>query len=481
MSDAWNIFLIWCTLGTIFAIWIVSARYSRQLIHFGLPFIGLMFVTYVIRPYLAMTAGTGFRFLDIYMPGMSDAVVENVDALALAYVLTVVSFAAGYRFLKRNPIDLKHLYIPNISDQRKELYVRCALILMTVGYVSFLFVQRASLFGETTIEYVRYAGGVVFANSTGYIEYANYLVVAGAVLYYAASKRLFITMLLAGPWLINQIYSGWQRYMFINLAVGLFIVALLLRTQLGARGKRQVTVLLVLATGAVVLLLAMRGTRNFAQEGLSLSELTTTAVQRPIDEVLADFAGFEGTWHTIRNIDEINPYYGASIFYRFLVLPIPRMLWPDKPLKVEFSWNTLVEGEQASSRWRAGLVNVNDFIWFNTAVKGSIGYAIEEWGWIGIPINFFLTGLFFGYIERRFVRSSLSPTWLSIYAITYAIITMQGRNDLFEFLIVYILIFYLPYWLIERQIRIETPKESMAGTAPNILVQGRFPPTERSI
>jgi hypothetical protein len=165
---------------------------------------------------------------------------------------------------------------------------------------------------------------------------------------------------------------------------------------------------------------------------------------------------------------DVNPYFGASIIYRFFVLPIPRLLWTEKPLKAEFTWDYVVEGSVESSRWRAGLTKIDDFIWFNTAVKGSIGYALEEWGWFGIPINFFITGLFFGYVEKRFLASRFTPAWLATFGVTFALVTMQGRSDLFEFLIVYLLIFYCPYWLIERRVNLRKHDSITSSTTTSL-------------
>lgn len=451
MNIGWTPYLLVCSLGLVIAIVIAGPKRVRNPLHFGAAFLGLMYITYVLRPYLSYTIGEGMTFLDLYLPGTSYLVERNTGELSIAFMLSVTFFAAGYRSLVRPFVGG---FLPQetttSNHNRTKVFRTFALALIVIGYTSFIFVRSGGLFGSGTVEYTRYAGGVVYSNSTGYIEYANYLVVSGVILFFAATGKLRLAILLSLPWTLNQIYLGWQRYMFFNLAIGLAVVAVLLGYRLKHGSKIRTTLVIALGLVALFLLITMRSDRFFLQSGRSFNDLASTSYSQSIDAVLGDFSGFEGTWYMVDKVDEMEPFYGASIVYRNAVLLVPRLLWPGKPLKAEFTWENLLLGGDASTKWRDGLVSVEDYVWYNTAVRGSIGYALEEWGWIGIPINFFVTGLFFAYVEKRFCYSSQSPAWLAAYGATYALITMQGRNDLFEFLMVYTLIFYLPYYYVSR-------------------------------
>ena len=450
MIGNWHIYLVICTVGLVIAVIIANIRRIKNLLHFGTAFLCLMYITYVIRPYLAYTISDGMTFLNIYLPGTSELVVHDLDRMALAFILSILFFSVGYRLLKRPDITINSINDKAQKVNKFKLFRIFAILLIIIGYFSFIWARRGFL-SEGSAEYIRYSGGVVFANTTGYIEYANYLIVAGAILFYASTRKFGITLLLTTPWLINQIYTGWQRYMFLNLAIGLAIVAIInpIRSKIKVKIKIQAISAVIILVTAFSLLLLMRNNRMFARTGGSLEDILQSTISVPIDQTLGDFAGFEGAWYSIHYFDSIKPYYGASIFYRYLILPIPRLLWPEKPLKVEFTWASLFSTGTNTTKWRSALINADDYVWYNTAVKGSIGYALEEWGWIGIPINFFFTGLFFALIEKKFILSDFSPAWISTYAATYALITAQGRNDLFEFLLVFLLIFYLPFIFIQ--------------------------------
>ena len=443
----WFGYLVVCTFGLVVAVWIIGPRRVLNISHYAALFLGIMFVTYVIRPVVAYVFGQGMTFLELYLSAPSWVVVEQIVPLGLAFVGSVVSFALGYRLVRRHDLEsgLSTDAVVNALAFRTS-----ALILIFLGYASFLVARRGFL-SSSDVVYNQYAGGVVYANTTGYIEYANYLVVAGALLYYASTRRLLLTLLLAGPWVINQVYDGWSRYMYLNLAIGLAAIAILGSGDSKRRsdGRQWTPILLVL--GTVLLIILIRGNRNFARQGASMTEVVMSSRTLSLDQQLGDFAGFEGTWYTMSEIGNITPRYGAGIVYQFFVLPIPRLLWPSKPLKPEFSLATLYYGgNPGNSIWRGSVGGDSDFLWYNTAVKGSIGYALEEWGWPGIFINFFLTGLLFAWIERAVMRSNRSPAWLAFYGSAYALVSMQGRNDIFEFLLVYALVFFFPYWFIQR-------------------------------
>ena len=446
MSIDWHGYLIICMLSLFIAAGIIGTRYLHNIRHFGLVYLLLMAVTYIVRPYLSYTFGSGMTYLEIYLPGTSNMIQQDALLLAIVFSVSIISFSIGYRIIKRPTIN----DIKEIDKNKIAIFTKFAILLIIIGYASFLVARRGFL-SSKDIEYLRYTGGVVYGNTTGYIELANYFVVAGSLLYFSATKKLATTILLVLPWFINQIYDGYSRYMYLNLAIGLAIVGLLSISKHKKRDLGRFVITMFLAFSALLLLLSMRGYRDFFRSGGTIFDAVQATNTLPLDQKLGDFAGFEGTWYLIHTYDYISPKYGAGIFYQNFVLPIPRLLWINKPLKVEFTWGTLVNGINLSfSKWRRGLTSAKDFLWYNTAVKGSIGDAIEEWGWAGLIINFVLTGIFFAWIEKRFANSDFSPAWLASYAVAYAFIAMQGRNSIFEYLIIYLLIFFIPYYFFQR-------------------------------
>jgi hypothetical protein len=448
--DDWSAYLLCCIGGLVVAMLIIGRRRLFNRFHFAALFLGLMFITYVIRPVLSYWSGTGMSFLDFYLNGASALVARDIGSLALAFSGAVIFFALGYRWLNRPTLQAETIKSVS-SPSADKAYRRYALFLIIVGYASFLFARRGFLPTDSTVEYARYAGGTVYANTTGYLEYANYLVPAGVILYFASTKSLLRSLALSAPWFASLLLNGYARYMFLNLGVGLLAVGFV--EYAGVRmGRRTQVLLATMAVSALLLLLAMRGNRQFLQSGDSAIDAFNTTFSQPVDAALGDFAGFEGTWYTIYTLDTLTPRYGTGIIYNLVFQQIPRVLWTDKPLGVQFTWGAVL-GNEDTSIWEGSMAATSDSIWFNTAVKGSIGYALEEWGWLGIAVNFFLTGLFFGWAEKRFAISSHSAAWVAFYASVYAFIIMQGRNALFDYLNIYFLVFFLPYWIGQYWVR----------------------------
>jgi len=454
--DGWWIYLIINSVGLVVAALIVGRKYIFNIRHYAAVFLGVMYITYVIRPFLSYQFGDGMAFLDLYLPGTNQQVVHDIYKLSAAFSGSIVAFAIGYRLLDRPSISSKNQQQP--VERSDYSYTIFSIFLMVFGYASF-FISRSGFFMRGVgVEYTRYAGGVVYANTTGYIEYAHYLIVAGAILYFASTGNLGSTLLLSSPWVANQIYYGYARFMYLNLAIGIASVWLLISSSKEKSKIRFKNILIILIpTLALLLLVTMRANRMFFQNSKNnkgISDLVQRTYSQHIDQVLGDFSGFEGTWFVVHYANNTDHLYGAGIFYNYFILPIPRLLWNTKPLKAEFTWGVLLDSSNLwASKWRRGLTRVTDFIWYNTAVKGSIGYAIEEWDWAGIGLNFILTGLFFGWMEKRYVTSAQTPVTVATYAATYGLISMQGRNSLFDYLLIYMLIFYIPYGVIGKILR----------------------------
>lgn len=113
----------------------------------------------------------------------------------------------GYRWLRRP--DLEFDLLRQNSNADLQFFQRFALLLIVAGDGKAFLLSSRNPFDFRQAEYIRYTGGVVYGNTTGYVEFANYFVVSGALLYFAATKKLARTLILAMPWLISQIYFGW--------------------------------------------------------------------------------------------------------------------------------------------------------------------------------------------------------------------------------------------------------------------------------
>ncbi len=455
---SWTEYLLLCTAGVLAAGFIIGWKRVINVRNYPFAFMLLMFVTYVIRPYAAYTFGKGLVQLEPYLPGISYMAERDNAILAMLFCAALIFFALGYRLMYRRYSRLVES-IPHpqeLSDEALNIFTRVSIFLILAGYISFFFARRGFLgLGGGPVEYIQTNSGTILGNTTGYIELANYLVITGSLLYYATTRKLHWTMTLAVPWIINQVYFGWYRFMMIVFGLGLMGV------WLAHRYDRRVTIkqgMLVfsLAMVSVGVLIFMRSNREFLRQGETIDVLVEGVQTASVDNALGDFSGFEGTWFMVSTIGYRTPMYGSSIVYNLLIKPIPRILWRGKFLLREFTWYDIFT-DRSYEAYLYSTLGKSEDLWYQGPVRGSIGYALEEWGWAGVAINFILTGIFLGWVQMRVLSANRNnPVWIATYAATYGLIGMLGRNDLFGVLTNHILLFYLPYALINGWVKYST-------------------------
>lgn len=432
-------------LGLLAAIIIVGPRRVLNPRHMGGLYFLVMFITYVLRPTLAFVAGDGTISLEHLLPGVSARILANLQPMTTAFVLSMVAFAIGYRLALRSDgrrAGERETDTPD-AHYRKQT-ARFALLLVAIGYASFFLARRGFVgLAENTTSMLNTGGGSVYTNTTGYVELANYLVISGALLFYAGTNKLWVALFLSLPWAYNQIYFGWSRYMIVALYVGLFGVWLV-APKPAKRISWQSFLLFALAATALSYVILVRGDRFFLQKGSSFQTAAQRSLAQSPDDILGDLAGFEGSWYTLATLSDRTPTYGANIVYQYFIKPIPRLLWPGKPVPIEFTWSHVLGLAQGNDP----RLEYNDAIWWSGPVRGSIGYAASEGGWLGIILNFGFTGMVLAWVERRAAVAGGSLIWYGVYGATYALITVLGRIDIFQAGLNQLLLFYLPYLFI---------------------------------
>lgn len=467
---SWDEYLLLCTGGVILAGSVIGWKRVIDIRNYSAAFLLVMYTTYVIRPYAAYTFDKGLITLEPYLPGMSYMAERDNGILALIFCAALFFFALGYRFAYWRYSRVARITHPagELSSRALILYSHFSLLIILAGYSSFFLARRGFLgFGGGPIKYIQTDSGTILGNTTGYLELANYLVITGLLLYYASTRKLHWALLFAAPWIINQIYFGWARFMLIVLGLGLLGVWL-------AHGYerrvslRQGLLVLSIAVLSITLLILMRSNREFLRQGESFDVLVEGLQTSSVDNALGDFSGFEGTWFVVSTMGNRRPLFGSSMVYNILIKPIPRLLWRGKPLLREFTWYDLFQ-DQSYQSYLYTTLGVSEDLWYKGPVRGSIGYALEEWGWAGIAMTFIITGLFLGWIQSRVSRANWNnPAWIAAYAATYGMIGMLGRNDLFYLLTHHILLFYLPYFLINVWVKQQIGFEATENHHPSV-------------
>ncbi len=93
MMISWNEYLILCTLGIVLGAIIIGWRRVVYIYNYPLAFFLIMYMTYVVRPYVSYTFGKGLYVFDMLLPGISYMVAREKLDLALVFCAAVIFFA----------------------------------------------------------------------------------------------------------------------------------------------------------------------------------------------------------------------------------------------------------------------------------------------------------------------------------------------------------------------------------------------------
>jgi oligosaccharide repeat unit polymerase len=95
---------------------------------------------------------------------------------------------------------------------------------------------------------------------------------------------------------------------------------------------------------------------------------------------------FKETLFAVRIVPEDHDYFQESAFLQFLISPIPRFIWDDKPASELIWFYTLSRS------------NVDIYLRGGNILPGIVGQYYMSWSWLG-PI---MIGMLFGWLSKRF-------------------------------------------------------------------------------
>lgn len=432
----WALYILITVTGMIIAIGLIGWRKCTMLRFFAPLFLGFMGMTYVVRPPISYLFGDGYTYAQIY-----NIPVERLPLVAMAIAVSFISFAYGYRV--HSPQDYANA--AHWTKQSSLLLRVMAMLMVATGY-AVLIALGGKILGAQALETM--AGGTINTAGTSFIGLSVLFVPAGLILLASSGASWTVVVGLGLPFIVTAILEAYNRYTFLTFICALAIVALIrnprfrVTAHLGLAGVISIVFISFLVIGADRV--SFSATRDISA---NVEALQTGGV----DRLIGDFAGFEGTCYAVNRVAEVRETYGARNFYSLFILPIPRFIWPGKPLPPEFTWEYLFTGELLEG-YRS-----EDFDLFsNTQVKGHVGYAMEDWGWAGPIVTFFLTGMLYGWIEKKFWQSNGNPTAIAAYAVAYSLLLYSGRNMVTDNLIRFIVFYFVPYgllWLISPELK----------------------------
>lgn len=400
---------------TILSCFVIRWRYIRQSYRLIGWYIGIFLLTYLVRPLFTEYLGDDliYRLLQI------GTIERSVGSMTLVVSLAILSVAIGYRFGHRaslpSPESSQPLATgPNVSRRGG---IAVATLLTGWGYFS---ITLSEIVGGGVTNPVDILFGV-YEGNTFWLAGSALFISTGATVLYIVTGRLSLSVAVALPWLFSAIGFGYGRINVVGFLIALLAVRLMKGWRTDARWTRgRLQALFLGALLVVILIVVFPGTkleRSFFSD-TPLSRAVPIAVANNLHEstwvsTTSDIAGFETTLYHLQVSDR--PALGTYYLYYYFIRPIPRLMWPEKPVPP-----TLAE------EW-LGIPFDPHYFGF---APGSVGMAYQQWGWWGIPGEFLLTGWFLAKAERWVRRRFGSYYAILAYAGIFSLIPQLGRDSL---------------------------------------------------
>lgn len=221
--------------------------------------------------------------------------------------------------------------------------------------------------------------------------------------------------------LIAFLSSGSRSSIIYSIAMGLLVW--LLRER-----KIAPTKILLFVLVALFLIGLLGNFRRSTFEGrIDWSTLTSatsnemTIITAGLEEVAARSGEGDAVFPILARVPKQVDYIQGDSYLAVLTLPIPRSVWEDKP--------GLLGGLTGETFFR-----------INAGVPpGPIGEAYWNFGIVGVPIVFFVFGIFYQWLTAIFCRYADQPAAIVLYIITLFRLSEPSSQAIVHWLITFVL------------------------------------------
>ena len=392
--------IFWLLIVLLF---LISGQAS--LYHPLTTYLGFHAVVFIIRP-LAVH-WLGFNTMWNYMmfePSESQFIrCLVVSSVALA-AFAVAGIACGWCAPKFPPTPPA----PFTREQTIALAVVTALLLPIIARSIF-----ASFSGEGTGQQI---GGVyVLTGATGYTLEAQYMMGPLLCAWLAVTRFRWPMLVLAVAYLLYRSYGGWSRW---TILLSFVAISLLYAWQ---KRIKWPPMRIVLCAVPLLLLFNLLGhnrdyfqqllrgepaVRRELQPGLSPAEQFQTKYDGP------DFANFDFlTFVTAMVPERTGTFTYGSQYLQLFTEPIPRKLWPEKPIGAPISLFSLNQ--------------YGNFVGMTVTLPG------DGWmsgGWIGLIITMSIGGAALGLLHRWFWKHIADNVPCLFYMVGLAMLPQWYRD-----------------------------------------------------
>lgn len=387
-----NWYLVWlaCLFISGCCVILVASKHRNWWIHpYG--FYALFhFWIFVTRPFFVET----FNYTEMYIY-MGTSPEKKIMSLLLPNISFMIFSLITFMNPKSDTNRIRFYRSQNHSTWAQEKVILISMIIILIPAVASLIytmvnirtVGFSSLSGSgINLVIDRETGRILYQNSTGYFTLAQSIIPYIAILLFVSTRfRVFASTLFIS-YIFVKIFSDNARYQIIYPLMSVFIMWV-------TQAKIRYILPKLLSAGAVGMALFAYGGayRYHVRRGGSISDIS-------LEDLFArgpfssgpDFANYEYLNYILVHVpDTSGGYANFAPYLELFVRPIPRMLWPGKPI-----------GSPVES------FNLNDFGNFLGLTPSAVGDAWLNGGVLGIITVFILVGMVSNYSFSRFLRAS---------------------------------------------------------------------------
>lgn len=347
---------------------------------------------------------------------------ELLLKLNLAIFLGLICFALAYRKCAATETERVEALPPQnwLPPVLKKRLVAMSLAFAAAGLLSiYYFCPLPGLRDVHVAEWMRLSdgSGYGFSNTTGYLVHASLFLIPSAVIFFLATQNTFFTLAMVTPFILFKLWWGWGRQGLIHLSISLILAAALVPRI----GRRRSYLALFCAIGLLLGAAAVFGVLGEQRTALQSYVYKHTGpmtryYQSTREEYVNALVGFEVSLHWLKYTPRVFPYqWGANYWYQLFILPIPRMLWPEK--------------RNIFASYTPGGY-VEDMSYLQGCAPGCIGDAWMNGGWLGIILIFGLTGALCALAQRAKSWRAYPVTGLLIFITTFPMAISTVRDGL---------------------------------------------------
>ncbi|MEQ1900556.1 MAG: hypothetical protein ABL866_07460 [Devosia sp.] len=394
-----------------FAVWLPCALFAYR--GARLPFyhpisfyLVYHFMGFVLRPLaLGLVGHSGvWAIMGIWPTSEEVSYAIAISAIALVtIVLAPIVFVPGlYRDTQFSGFELKVGSKPGLAAG--------LAIVAILGVVGASSTATFSDFDVSTLttEAVE-GGGNALVGTSGYLTMLSDYLIVVVIFVIALSRHRLVVLSVVLAFIIFRLTQGSGRYTFISVAIAFATVELV------RAGRRQPKLWHLLAAVSLILAFDVIGSdrlafRSIVQGSTTIEETLQRYGETRAPELLSgDFGEIENLVATMRVVHTTGRYNWGSQYLRLIIWPIPRQIWPEKPVYTDL----------------LGLARYSKV--FNIITVTMVGDTYTNFGPLAVLLGFVLYGLGFS-AAHKYAAQTTNPVWFLAFLLMTGFITLYYRD-----------------------------------------------------